>query len=115
MRIRRSRSPWYLAHCGDYPPRQDACIRTRLKIIHKLFHRDNGTPGSEDGFLLHAQYSPEKDVSLAVCFLGVNDGDIGTERWHGDQLFSGEGADDVAYVRIVVCQFNAGIPAHHGE
>jgi len=67
------------------PGGQDAGIRPCVQRVDDLFDSNDGAPRRKDGLLLHAKDAPEQDVALAVCFLRVDDGNIGPHRGCGGE------------------------------
>src|SRR6516225_8264338 len=92
MRIGRESATRNAAYGSQSPIWQDAGVWPGFEIVHDLFHSGDGFFGGEHRFFLHPENTPEQDVSLAVGFLRVNDGDIGLDRGNGRQRFSGERA-----------------------
>ncbi len=83
----------------------------RLEIVDDLLHGDDGRARGEHRFLLDTDDAADKDVTATVRLLRVDHRDIGFQRRHCGEPFTGEGTGDELNAWIRLNEVGAEIPA----
>ena len=115
MSIGREGPSGNAANCGQRPAWQNAGVWPGFEVVHDLFHGDDGFLRRQYSFFLHAENTPQQNVSFAVGLLCVNDGHVGLDRRYRGKGFAGEGTFDKFDLLVVLGKIGAGIGPQHCE
>src|ERR1035438_1132357 len=115
VRVRRMRAPRREAHRGNRPGRKDYRVRAlAAEAVHNFFHRHDGPPRGQCGFLLHADNPLEQHIAPAVGLLRMHDGHVRPQRRHRSQFFAGERTAHETDVAVHPRQVRPAVSAKEG-